>query len=98
MEKYINCICHSPDHLIKLQILDWKKDQVLQDVDLVVSVHITLEASFFRRIWIAIKYIFGHYSQFGEFDEILLDDNKTEEMIEFFEYYLERKKSIKGTP
>ena len=95
MEKFITCICHSTDHLIKMQIFEWGKDKDLEDVDLAVSVHMSPEPSFFKRIWIAIKYIFGHQSQFGEFSEILLDDKKTEEIIEFLEYYLEKKKILK---
>jgi hypothetical protein len=95
MEKFLNCICHSPSHIIKLQIYNWQKNNISSDIDLSVSVHISPEQSIFKRIWIAIKYIFGHQSEFGEFAEILLDESKTKEIKEFLDFYLDSKEKLR---
>jgi hypothetical protein len=59
----------------------WEKDGKICDLDVSINIYLNPEASFFSRIWIAIKYIFGH--QVFSFDEILLDGEKTETIIDF---------------
>jgi len=81
MEKFITCKCGSPDHIVRLSMNTWEKDGKICDLDVSINIYLNPEASFFRRIWIAIKYIFGH--QVFSFDEILLDGEKTETIIDF---------------
>lgn len=40
--------------------------------DVFLSVHLVREPNIFKRIWLAMKYIFGMRSIYGDFDEILL--------------------------
>jgi hypothetical protein len=59
----------------------WEKDGKICDLDVSINIYLNPERSLFSRIWIAIKYIFGH--QVFSFDEILLDGEKTETIIDF---------------
>jgi hypothetical protein len=59
----------------------WEKDGKICDLDVSIGIYLNPERSFFSRIWIAIKYIFGH--QVFSYDEILLDGEKTETIIDF---------------
>ena len=51
-----------------------------------VSVHLIPEYKIFRRIWKAIKYIFGHRSIYGHFDEFIFkpeDADKLQSIVNF---------------
>lgn len=67
------CQCNSPDHqLIFSYDTDWK--------DVFVSVNLKPESNIFRRIWIAIKYIFGWKSRYGAFDEFIFKRSDAEKL------------------
>lgn len=51
------------------------------------EIHLSDNKKFFQRLWIGIKYIFGKKSKYGNWDEIILNQ---EEMIRLKEI-LERK-------
>lgn len=73
-EKYhFECQCTSMEH-----------DMVVQfdSEDEVVYVHTQLaqHRNFFQRAWLALKYIFGHRSKYGHWEETMLDLKKAEEL------------------
>jgi hypothetical protein len=83
MEKFITCKCGSPDHIALLSMNKWEKDGKIFDLDVSIGIYLNPEKSFFSRIWIAIKYIFGH--QVFSYDEILLDGEKSKTIINFLQ-------------
>lgn len=51
-----------------------------------VEFHLNKGVRWWKRIWIAIKYIFGHQSRFGAFDEVILqkkDAERLQEVVDF---------------
>ncbi len=59
------CQCSDPQHqLIMTADDDWGS--------VFCSVHLK-PAGFFKRLWIAMKYICGHRSIYGDFDEFIFD-------------------------
>ena len=92
-DQYIICSCGSAEHIIRLEKYNWIKDGKVLDQDLSISVHLSPESSIFKRIWIAIKYIFGHEAKFGSFEEILLDEAKAQQIIDFMHAALQSKKN-----
>lgn len=50
-----------------------------------VSIHLIPERNIWKRIWGAIKYIFGHRSIYGHFDEFIFnneDANKLQKVVD----------------
>ena len=60
------CACHSSEHQI-LTEYDEKYNQIY------VQIHLSTHKNFFKRIWVAIKYVFGYKSRYGEWDNIIID-------------------------
>ena len=96
MEKYIICECYSPHHLIRLEQSEWRKDNKLINVDILVQPLLNPNQSFWQRLWIGICYIFGHESKFGCFEEIILNTDKCRQIINFLEDSIETKNSIES--
>lgn len=71
------CQCHNTEHqLIFRYDTDWE--------EVFVSIHLIPESNIFRRIWAGIKYIFGHRSRYGCFDEFIFkksDANKLQKVV-----------------
>ena len=57
---HFDCECHTPEHSIRFT---YDPD----DGDLYMSVFLW-KWSFWKRVWIAVKYIFGYTSRYGDFD------------------------------
>ena len=69
MEKeLVICSCNSTDH--QLLFLGWEDKELGNEV--YVHVHLPTQ-SFWKRLKCGIKYIFGYKSQYGDFDEIVLN-------------------------
>lgn len=69
------CQCHSIDHqLVFSYDKDW--DEVF------VSVYLKPEPNIFKRMVIAIKYIFGYKSIYGPFDEFIFKKSDAERLQE----------------
>jgi hypothetical protein len=45
--------------------------------------------SFYKRIWLGIKYIFGYTCRYGYFDEFILDPKDVDRMIGLLTNYKE---------
>ena len=73
-EKLILCVCHSPEHQM---IIDYDKEDNLAYVE----IHLNPD-SFFKRLKNAIKYIFGHRSIYGDFDEMIIDSSYADYFID----------------
>lgn len=83
---YIECQCEDPSHVLRFT-LDY------EDGALYVETHLTTDV-WYKRIWLALKYIFGKKSKFGEFSETLLnieDYSKIRSMLEKSEKIFEEK-------
>lgn len=63
--EFFLCECVFPEHLFYFSY-----DQ--EDNVLYRSAHLSTKQGFFRRIWIAVKYILGHQSTYGDFDEVII--------------------------
>ena len=63
------CDCHSLEH--QLVVSYFPDDDDFADC-VYVSVHLAVQP-WHQRLWTALKYLFGHQSNYGAFDEILLN-------------------------
>lgn len=74
MSELFICECGDPEHQF---IVD--KDQ---DFGVYIAILLNPEKSIFKRIWIAIKYIFGHKSIYGAFDYVIINDEDIDRLCE----------------
>lgn len=75
------CQCNNIEHQL---IFSYFLDD--EDRDVFVSVHLNLECNIWKRIWIAIKYIFGNKCTCGHFDEFIFnksDADKLQKVVNF---------------
>lgn len=74
------CACHSTEH----QIIFSRDDE---DIDKMIYCTIHLcPLPFFQRIKLAIKYIFGYRSKYGNFDEFLLTEQHVKQLKNIITY------------
>lgn len=76
-EEILICKCHSPEHQIIFHRLDG---------DVYMDVLLNPEWKWWKRVREAIKYIFGHKSNYGMFDEVILkreDADKLQDIVNY---------------
>lgn len=75
-EELLLCQCGDPAH----QLIVFYDDDV-EAPAVYVSVHLSPEPNFFKRLWRGIKYIFfNKRSIYGDFDEIILRPSDAEKL------------------
>lgn len=75
------CQCCNTEHQLIFQYFPNDEDK-----EVYVSVHLTPEYNIWKRIWMAIKYIFGYKYMYGHFDEFIFkksDADKLQKIVNF---------------
>lgn len=67
MEEILVCKCFSCEHIIVVRSIDEDKDN-----EVFMTIHLAPHP-WYKRVINGIKYIFGHRSVYGEFDEFIFD-------------------------
>ena len=90
--RYFECDCHSRDHTICGQMFDFDEQGVL----LSLSLRLTPEYHWYKRIWKAIKYIFKSEGNLYMYEETLLNDSlpKLKEFIDSICEYRQAKEGV----
>lgn len=73
MKKYFECQCHSPEHTLKF-VYDSENKELYSEIFL------NQYRNFFKRSWVAIKYIFGYKCKYGHFDCFIF---KNDDIVKF---------------
>ena len=61
--EFIVCSCMSDEHVVHFMYCEWGEG----DNDLYMSVFLR-GWPWWKRLWIALRYVLGHRSKYGEFD------------------------------
>lgn len=75
------CECSNVEHQM---IFSWFPDQ--DDHELYASIHLVPIHNIFKRIWYALKYIFGYRCRYGHFEEFIFrkeDANKLQDLANY---------------
>jgi len=83
--KYITCECSSMEHTIRFSYFKDEPDL------LYVEFHLNQTDRWYKRIWKAVKYIFGYRSKYGEFGEAIWEPNSVKDFILFGQEFLNNK-------
>lgn len=74
---YFECACKNDEHTLRFWLDDWDDGYPPE-----LYAHVFLIGDrFFKRLWQAVLFIFGHKSRFGHFDEWILDEDDADRMI-----------------
>ena len=86
VNKIIVCECGDVAHQL---VLSWFKPQTpmdyVSDEYVYLSVHLN-KLPFWKRLKVAIQYLFGKQSKYGAFDEVIIDSSeykKFQDMVDF---------------
>jgi hypothetical protein len=94
---YLECACSSNEHLVKVT---YDVDSGIPSASF-VSIEVQLsKQSWYRRIWPAIKYVFGYESKYGHWDETLLNlqqVGKLHALLHTFSKEVEEAKSLESS-
>lgn len=72
--EYLECSCYSDEHRLVMSY-----DEEYNEIHISFFLR---HYTFFRRIWIAIKYIFGYKCKYGHWDCFLLNPKDKNRFIE----------------
>lgn len=75
------CACNSMEHQL---IMSYSTDE--KDKEVYCSVHLKPKRTLFERIWKAVKYIFGHRSIYGDFDEFIFKPEDADRLQQVVNY------------
>lgn len=79
------CACNSVEHQL---VISYFTDE--RGGDVYCCIHLKPESNIFKRIWKAVKYIFGHRSIYGDFDEFIFKPGDTDKLQQVLDH-------LKGT-
>ena len=82
IEELFICECGDPSH----QFIISADKETTEGPCAFISVHLNREHNIFKRIWYAIKYVFGARSIYGDFDEIIInpyDADRLQKVVDF---------------
>lgn len=76
IEELFICQCGDPSH----QFIISADKETTEGACAFVSVHLNREHNIFKRIWTAIKYVFGTRCIYGDFDEVIINPNDADRL------------------
>lgn len=78
-ELFVTCKCTSPDHLVRFTYEP-------EDRELYVTVHLA-PLPFHKRLWNAVRYVFGRRSRYGDHEEVLVPEHSAIQILELLTRY-----------
>jgi len=79
---HYDCQCHSPEHSLRFCFEDWGDG----DIELSVDVYLINHQSFFKRLWTALKFLFGGQAKGGHFDNFMMRQEDYDRFIKMVSY------------
>lgn len=76
--KYFKCECHDPNHNFVVEYDPEYKEFAVQ-------IHMSHFAGFFRRLWIAFKYVFKIGTTFDHYSSVHLTEEQVKELKSFLD-------------
>jgi hypothetical protein len=71
---FFECRCGTDEHTVRFVFDDDDPPEVY------LSIYLNQYRNIFKRIWVAVKYIFGYKCKYGHWDNWILDQNDANRM------------------
>jgi hypothetical protein len=88
---YIECNCTSAEHTLRLTLDDGEEFSPIY-----VEVQLNRYHGFFRRLWRAIRYMFGYECKYGHWDEAILVGAEVRKLRDLCDQHLVQWERIYG--
>jgi hypothetical protein len=79
---YLECDCNSIEHNLRFSYIE--DDETPQ---LFVDVPLLSRPRWYKRVWFALKYVFGYRCRYGHFDEFVFSPDEVRQLKEFMEKF-----------
>jgi len=83
--EFFQCSCYSPDHTVCFSLVDIPEEKA---VELYSEIQLTQYRGFWKRLWLAIKYVLGYKSVYGYWDCWLLQRQEAERLRDMISDYI----------
>lgn len=79
--QYIECSCHSINHTVNITYCPYENGY---PGEVIITTQLTENAGLFRRIYLALKYIFGKTIKYGHWAEVIISPEDYTKIIDIF--------------
>lgn len=80
------CECRSDEHQYLIYYSDEEMPSGQTCPTVYIHPHLITYNSFWKRVWVAIKYIFGHRTKYGQWDEFMLRSSDADKLQDVVDY------------
>ncbi len=92
--EYFDCTCSSSEHTLRFcYFKPYKGKDFTEDAELYAEIHLNQYRNIFKRIWVAIKYVFGYKCRYGHWDVWTLNQKDCERLRNLVDKIIEWKKT-----
>lgn len=84
--EYMDCQCLSPEHTLRYMFTPYNNDK--DPPEIYTEVYLCKQG-FWKRIWIAIKYVFGYQCKYGHWDCTILTPSEVPKLQKLLNKYVE---------
>ena len=85
-EELFVCDCGDLEHQF---VVSWYPEDEDWNDELYLNILLSQNYGFWKRLWIALKYLFGHRCCFGAFDAILINTYRAKRLRDILESFIE---------
>ena len=86
---HIECDCHSSDHILRfVYVPRYELYGGVEEPELYTEVQLHQCHNIFKRIWLAIKYIFGYKCRYGLWDCVLINEEEAAKLLLILTSYI----------
>ena len=71
---YLECECNCSEHLMRFISYDGEEE-------IYIEYYLNPEVSFWKRLKIAIRYLFNRKCKFGAFDEVIVNKERLKDLL-----------------
>ena len=82
----IICECGTPEHQVIFQYFD---DEKPEWQELYMDFHLVNSGNIFKNLWTGIRWAFGYKSNYGQFDEFIINPEEVKNMIAFLQEFVD---------
>lgn len=82
--KWVDCACSDPSHSIRFSVDTTDTTEGPIHEFIIIETHLSSYHPWYKRIWLALKYIFKYDSKYGHYDCTILTESKLVELLHFF--------------
>lgn len=87
------CECFSTEHQLVVSYMPGENKLDYDELNFEVHLHPTY--GFWRRVWSAIKYIFGYRSRYGNWDNFMVNVNDADKLITILQKFKDDTAKVK---